>query len=145
MDSMKIRTAHDFSINICGMCIPKNALYGRIGKYYWYIDDFAQFKNNRLVCVYLFDKNTGKKFVPCVAKRDNPFISKLAQVIKRDKLYNITCVYPLKMGYRSNTDNFAIHSKKAQCDFKYNASNRDNPRTTTDYACGKMRNWVSYK
>lgn len=146
MDSMKILQAHDYSINICGMCIPKNALYGRVGRFYWYIDDYKQFQdNNALICIYLFDKMTDKKFVPCIAKCDSAIIAKLAKVVKRKDLYNTICVYPLKMGYRSTTDNLGIKMKRSQSEYTYKASNRDNPRTTTDYSCCKRSEWATGK
>ena len=136
----------DFSVNVAGLPIPKHAIFGKVGRTYWYIDDFKQFSQDyKIVDIYIMTPQD-KHFKKCLAKRDNFFIQKLESFIHAKKLENTVCIYPLKMGKKS-ADKITglIAAKQSQADFLFRPSNQDTKHAITDYACGKMPRWVNYK
>lgn len=56
----KLKIAKTFDVNYFGICIPKNAVYGRMTKnLYVYITDYAQFTDNRTrFNIYILDKRS---------------------------------------------------------------------------------------
>ena len=62
----KLKIAKNFSVNYFGICIPKNAIYGRVTKnLYVYITDFMQFfPNNKRTRfeIYVLDQRKDSRF-----------------------------------------------------------------------------------
>ena len=143
-----INRAKDFSINVTGIAIPKNAIYGKIGEYYYYIDNFKQFQKEELCEVYIMHK-TDKRFVKCIMNRDNFFCVQIAKVVKKYDLYNVVCVYPLGLGRKKGTKESKVQfakQKDAQAEYMYTPSNTYNKYAVTDYSCSKkMNRWVSWR
>jgi len=145
----KYNIAKDFSINISGLCIPKNAIYGKYTHknntvVYWYVDEYKQFSSDKKsLCVHILrpqDKHFHKHFVT------RHRLEHLHKMIIQNNLQDVTCVYPLKLGKR--TTDTAIHgfvsARQAQAEFIFRPSNQDTKHAITDYACGKLPNWVAY-
>lgn len=145
----KYNIAKNFSINVCGLPIPKNALYGKYTcqnskAVYWYLDDYAQFKSDKKsLCVYLLQPQDTKFRRHYVARRKLDYLHKL---IVQNNLQDTICIYPLKIGRLTDTHEIKgfISAKQAQVDFIHRPSNQDTKHAITDYACGKMPNWVAY-
>ena len=149
MKSCTINQAQDFSCNISGLPLPKNCLFGRVGSTYWYVDNFAQFKEQTLVDIFVLTKSD-KIFKPCIARKNSPLVRIITKYVATNKLYDVKCPYPLGLGkvkgyeHKNNTNSkiqFA-RAKQAQADFMYRPSNQDTKHAITDYACGKMPRWA---
>ena len=86
MDANKVYHASDFSVNLCGRCIPKNALYGKTRSYYWYFTDYANIKNG-IVTVFVCEKGT-QKFKACPTKTGKFLVKSV--IVPAMKNFNLT-------------------------------------------------------
>lgn len=86
MDVNKVYHAHDFSVNLCGRCIPKNALYGKTKSFYWYFTDYTNIKNG-MVTVFVCEKG-GQKFRACPTKTDKFLVKSV--ILPSMKHFNLT-------------------------------------------------------
>ena len=76
MRDYTFNVARDFSCNIIGECVPKNALFGKTQNYYWVFSDYAGLKNP--VCyIHIGDKVHGWK--TCIMRTD----TQLAECLRR--------------------------------------------------------------
>lgn len=85
MDANKVYHARDFSVNLCGQCIPKNALYGKTRSFYWYFTDYANIKNG-IVRVFVCEKGT-QKFKACPTKTGGFLVERV--IVPSMKHFNI--------------------------------------------------------
>ena len=69
----KLKIAHNFSVNYFGICIPKNAVYGRVTKnLFVYITDFSQFyagNGKTRFSVYVLDQRKDGHFVKTIVSK----------------------------------------------------------------------------
>lgn len=84
MDVNKVYHAHDFSVNMCNQCVPKNALYGKTNNFYWYCADYDI--KSAYITVYVAEKST-QKFKACLTKTDGFLVEKI--IIPSMKHFNI--------------------------------------------------------
>lgn len=90
---ISIKCARGFSTQFFGQCLPKNAIYFRYGDFVVYCDDFAQFKGNDLVDIYVMNLK-GKRlyFDHVIIKRQNIIGRILEREIESRNLYEVKCI-----------------------------------------------------
>lgn len=89
------KIAQDFTVQYFGICIPKNAIYGRLTKnIYIFVDDFRQFRPNMHNCtisIHLLDIRKDSKFKKYIVKDSNIIFKLCYDFIAKNKLWDTIC------------------------------------------------------
>ena len=89
------KIAQDFTVQYFGICIPKNAIYGRLTKnIYIFVDDFRQFRPNMHNCtisIHLLDIRKDNQFKKYIVKDSNIIFKLCYDFIAKNKLWDTIC------------------------------------------------------
>lgn len=89
------KIATDFTVQYFGICIPKNAIYGRLTKnIYIFVNDFSQFHvnmDNCVISVNLLDARKDNKFKKYIVKSNNPIFKLCYDFVAKNNLWNVKC------------------------------------------------------
>lgn len=99
MDSYKLYMSQDFSINVCGETIPKNAIYGKTNTFFFYFADFSSM-DNALCIIHMMEKTTGTHFRPYIMRTDSILCETLKDFARTHfgrNYKNTACIAPLCM------------------------------------------------
>lgn len=92
----KLKIAKNFDVQYFGMCIPKNAIYGRISKFYYiYVTDFLQFKDTKktIFSIRAMDTRKHGKFQYAQIKKHSLLYNYIIAMLEFNEWYNTKIQY----------------------------------------------------
>lgn len=113
-----IRQAKGYDTCVAGLLIPKNAVYGRDDRTFFYIIDFQQFRENKLKYeIYLMTMSDNKYRKVHMIKK-NPIMRMVIEYIDGNNLYDTKCEFHQgisieKLFKQSCQGNNAVNSYKS--------------------------------